>query len=101
MHYTRYFGQYSVKRRGLRRKMNKKSNQTEPGKNRTDYRSSWRRLIWKVYGMDPLKCPVCGSEMKIYDVISENVEEELKKLNIKTWYYNDGEDVNIINKHGP
>ncbi len=31
----------------------KKSNQT------------WARLIQKVYEMDPLICPRCGSEMKI------------------------------------
>ena len=28
-------------------------------------KSTWARLIKKVYGTDPLKCPRCGSEMKI------------------------------------
>ena len=101
MHYTRYVGQYSVKRRGMRRIADKKVNSKVIGKNRTDYRLGWAKLIWKVYGMDPLHCPHCGSEMEIYDIITDNVNIHLKRLNIKVWYYNNGENVNIITKRAP
>jgi hypothetical protein len=32
-------------------------------------RSTWACLIKKVYGVDPLVCPKCGSEMKIIAII--------------------------------
>jgi len=38
MHYTKYFGQYSVKRRGMRRKEEKLSNPNDTFKNRKEYR---------------------------------------------------------------
>jgi len=98
MHYTRYQGQYSVKRRGMRRKEEKKTNPVSTNKNRTDYRSSWAKLIWKVYGGDPLACPVCGSKMKIKEIVTKNVECSLRRLNIKIWYYKEGDSVKEIHK---
>jgi len=98
MHYTRYLGPYSVKRRGMRRKEQKKANPDSTNKNRTDYRSSWAKLIWEVYGGDPLECPVCGCEMKIKEIVTENVESALRRLNIKVWYYKEGNEVKEIHK---
>jgi hypothetical protein len=37
-------------------------------------RSAWARLIAKVYEVDPLICPKCGSEMKLIAVITEPPE---------------------------
>jgi len=37
-------------------------------------RSTWARLIKKVYGTDPLVCPECGSEMKIIAIIMDTEE---------------------------
>jgi hypothetical protein len=37
-------------------------------------RSAWARLIAKVYEVDPLLCPRCGSEMKLIAVITDPVE---------------------------
>jgi len=34
-------------------------------------RSSWARLIRKVYEVDPLTCPHCGSEMRFVALIEE------------------------------
>ncbi len=34
-------------------------------------RSAWARLIQKVYGIDPLICSKCGSEMRIIAFIME------------------------------
>ena len=38
------------------------------------YRSAWARLIAKVYEIDPLVCPRCGSEMKLIAVITDPAE---------------------------
>jgi hypothetical protein len=37
-------------------------------------RSAWARLIAKVYEVDPLICPRCGSEMKLIAVITDPPE---------------------------
>ena len=37
-------------------------------------RSAWARLIAKVYEVDPLLCPRCGSEMKLLAVITDPAE---------------------------
>ena len=39
-------------------------------------RSTWARLIKKVYGVDPLICPKCGSEMRIIAFILDPGETE-------------------------
>jgi hypothetical protein len=41
-------------------------------------KSAWARLIKKVYDVDPLVCPKCGSEMKILAIIFD--PEEIKKI---------------------
>ncbi len=41
---------------------------------RSAYRRTWRRLIWKIFGADPLLCPRCGVKMwmrKVYTMKSE------------------------------
>lgn len=32
-------------------------------------RASWAKLIWRVYGVDPLICPKCGNRMRIISII--------------------------------
>ena len=39
-------------------------------------RSTWAKLIKKVYGVDPLTCPKCGSEMKVIAIIMDPTEIE-------------------------
>ena len=44
-----------------------------------DYRKqAWARLLAKVYEIDPLVCPKCGSEMKVIAVIQET--EEIRRI---------------------
>lgn len=38
------------------------------------YRKAWARLLSKVYEIDPMVCPKCGSEMKVIAIIQEPVE---------------------------
>ncbi len=41
-------------------------------------KATWARLIAKIYEIDPLTCPKCGSEMKILSVIMDTCE--IKKI---------------------
>ena len=45
-------------------------------------RSSWARMIAKVYGVDPLTCPKCGSPLKIIATIhdAEVIEKILRHI---------------------
>lgn len=42
------------------------------------YKQAWARLLAKVYEIDPLVCPKCGSEMKVIAVIQDS--DEIKKI---------------------
>jgi len=33
--------------------------------------SAWARLLAKVHEVDPLRCPCCGSQMRVLAVITE------------------------------
>jgi len=35
-------------------------------------RRSWAQLIKRIYEVDPLVCPSCGSEMKVIALITEH-----------------------------
>ena len=39
-------------------------------------KSTWARLIKRVYGTDPLVCPRCGSKMKILAIVIDPWETE-------------------------
>jgi len=41
-------------------------------------RKSWAQLIYKVYEVDPLLCPDCGSQMKFIAFIQNHME--IKKI---------------------
>jgi hypothetical protein len=46
---------------------------------------TWARLIQKIYEVDPLICPKCGSEMKVLAVITDRYEvRKILKHLIKT-----------------
>ncbi len=48
-------------------------------------KSTWARLIAKIYEVDPLVCPKCGSEMKILAFIMDTCEiKKILKHLIKT-----------------
>ena len=46
-------------------------------------RANWARLIKKVYEVDPLECPNCGTTMRIIELIHDPavIERILKHLN--------------------
>ena len=59
---------------------------------------AWARLLAKVYEIDPLVCPKCGSEMKIIAVIQDPVEirDSLTHL-VKTGHAPPGFDPTLLN----
>ena len=61
-------------------------------------RSAWARLIAKVYEIDPLVCPRCGSEMRLIAVITDPAEVRtiLRHL-LKTGRAPPGLDPSVLN----
>jgi hypothetical protein len=98
-HLVRYYGWYSNVSRGKRRKADAELGLLAPAgfggpscddRDRTPnarvLRRSWAQLIKRIYEVDPLVCPSCGSEMKVVAFISEHevvdkILRHLKRLN--------------------
>jgi hypothetical protein len=104
---VRYYGWYSNKSRGIRKRqgIHKPGDEpvTEPEKDIeiidvSDYQppripsKTWRECIKKVYEVDPLCCPRCGGEMKIISFITDpQVIRQILELN-NTGEQEDGAD---------
>ena len=96
-HLVRYYGWYSSRCRRERRRMLEASEaegeqqahiavdkQPDPVFIKT-IRSTWARLIRKVYEVDPLICPHCGGEMRYMAVIENEPVIEIILRPIKVW----------------
>lgn len=71
---VRYYGYYSNKSRGIRKKAGKDDilpALIEPVLTSRAFRKNWARLIQKIYQVDPLLCPKCQGTMKIISFIEE------------------------------
>jgi hypothetical protein len=71
---VRYYGFYSNKMRGMRRKAgedNAVPALMESVLTSRAFRKNWARLIQKIYHVDPLLCPKCQGTMKIISFIEE------------------------------
>lgn len=84
---VRYYGYYSNKSRGVRKKMDADSQipaliNSEISKKR--FHKNWARLIQKIYKVDPLLCPKCNGHMRIISFIEEKeiIKEILVHLNL-------------------
>ena len=80
-HVVRYYGAYSNRARGQRHKAEAQLQGSEPGEadepvppppERAALRRRWASLIRRVYEVDPLVCPRCGSEMRVIGFITEH-----------------------------
>jgi hypothetical protein len=75
--YHNYYGAYSNKCRGLKRKQEqaKQVNEEiiiqEPTADQKAYQKTWAMLLRKVFEVDPLVCPKCQSPMKVISVITD------------------------------
>lgn len=78
---VRYYGYYSNKSRGMRKKAEADDDIPVIVKNEMsskEWRQNWARLIQKVYEVDPLICPKCQGEMRIIAFIED--EALIKKI---------------------
>jgi len=84
-HLIRYYGGYSNKARGMRRKaeaaVSAAAAQTEPSSPPASRCSrTWAMLIKRVYEVDPLACPHCGGEMKVVAFIEPPQAEVIERI---------------------
>ena len=90
---VRYYGWYSNRMRGERRKMalEEEDDDTENDiinvasyKPRKILPPTWSECIKKIWEVDPLKCPHCSAEMKIISFIKEQqvIRKILEHLNL-------------------
>ena len=89
-HLIRYYGWYSNKSRGMRKKTEAEasaelSNESENDASAaaaTRCSQTWAMLIKRVYEVDPLSCPKCGGQMKVVAFLeppqSDVIEEILR-----------------------
>ena len=95
-HLVRYYGWYSHRQRGIRDKL-RAAGEGEPAKPPIDRAalnaqksaadgprpgsiSTWAMLIKRVYEVDPLACPCCGSQMKIVSFIERGQTEVIERI---------------------
>jgi len=90
----RYYGYYSNAARGKRKKLGIETESDDGLNGVVDFindspskkicRKSWRQLIYKIYEVDPLQCPHCGSEMTIIAFIQnyQEIEKILKHMGL-------------------
>ena len=89
-HLIRYYGWYSNKARGLRRKQaeaaaaappgTSASPAAEPAPARSRASQTWAMLIKRVYEIDPLICPRCSGQMKIVAFIEPPQGDVIEKI---------------------
>ena len=74
-HLVRYAGWYSNRSRGKRRRTEPKPAEVATReidvREATRVRSTWARLIHKVYEVDPLECPKCKGPMRVIALIDD------------------------------
>jgi len=76
-HLVRYYGYYSNAARGKRRKLDQPaeaedSAAADPTPSEvSNLKRCWAELLRRVYEVDPLLCPKCGSQIKVIAFITE------------------------------
>ncbi len=84
-HLIRYYGWYSNKARGLRRKRAEAAatawgEPAAPAPARSRASQTWAMLIKRVYEIDPLACPECGGRMQVIAFIEPPQGEVIEKI---------------------
>jgi hypothetical protein len=84
---VRYYGFYSNKSRGLRKKAatdDQVPALIESEISSKEFRKNWARLIQKIYNVNPLLCPKCLGFMKIISFIEDDqvISKILKHLGL-------------------
>jgi hypothetical protein len=86
-HTVRYYGHFSNKSRGMRKKA--QTDDTIPAimpneLSSKEAKQNWARLIQKIYEVDPLICPKCQGPMRIISIIDDFkiIDKILKYLDL-------------------
>ncbi|MEO2048784.1 MAG: transposase [Pirellulales bacterium] len=81
-HLIRYYGWYSNKSRGMRKKAEADKSDEPLAEEAATSRSSqtWVMLIKRVYEVDPLSCPQCGGQMKVVAFIEPPQGKVVEKI---------------------
>lgn len=87
-HLIRYYGWYSNKSRGMRKKAAEAAGSAEPPPvtvgaeegSPSRSRQSWAMLIKRVYEFDPMSCPECGGQMAVVAFIEPPQEDVIEKI---------------------
>jgi Putative transposase/Transposase zinc-binding domain len=88
--YTNFYGVFSNRTRGYAKENGSAVDNKYPvecpdiTKEQRLFRKSWAVLLKRIWETDPLKCPRCGSEMKITAIITDGatVKKILKSINM-------------------
>ena len=86
---VRYYGFYSNKSRGLRKKADADDGIPAiipSAMSSKEFRQNWARLIQKVYEVDPLICPKCQGSMKVISFIEKIEIIEMILRHLGPWY---------------
>ena len=81
---VRYYGFYSNKSRGLRKKAGTDDQVPALIVSPRAFRKNWARLIQKIYIVNPLLCPKCSRSMRIIPLIDDAkiIKKILKHLDL-------------------
>ena len=85
-HLIRYYGWYSNKSRGLRKKAEAEaadeppSDDTASAAAATGSSQAWAMLIKRVYEVDPLCCPECGGQMKVVSFLEPPQADVIEQI---------------------
>jgi hypothetical protein len=85
---VRYYGYYSNKSRGQRKKTGKDQEVPaiiDAAVSGKGFRKNWARLIRKIYNVDPLLCPKCQGPMRIISFIESPVIIRKILVYLKLW----------------
>jgi hypothetical protein len=85
---VRYYGYYSNKSRGLRKKAgcdDQVPALIESAVSSAAFRRNWARLIQKIYQIDPLLCPKCQGSMKVIAFIEDDALIKTILIHLGLW----------------
>ncbi len=87
-HMVRYYGYYSNKSRGMRKKAGTDDQMpalVESAVSSLEFRRNWARLIQKIYQIDPQLCPKCQGPMKVISFIEDNALIKKILIHLGLW----------------
>lgn len=79
-HAQRYYGWYSSKARGQRKKKEQAKVQIQDAQRKKVQNKAWAIMIQQVFEVDPLSCPNCGGAMKLIAFLQRPQQEAIQAI---------------------